>query len=94
MGIYNNGSIFGIRIYNFNDDDFANILFEENYEEIMSHEQMREAYLFYNQLINKNNIFFKIYTECTSTLDIHNKEIFMMWYPMPLNVFLETFNIL
>uniref|UniRef100_A0A6C0HBS1 Uncharacterized protein n=1 Tax=viral metagenome TaxID=1070528 RepID=A0A6C0HBS1_9ZZZZ len=32
MGIYNNGSIFGIKIYNFN-DDFANILFEEKYDE-------------------------------------------------------------
>ena len=40
MGIYNHGSIFGIRIYNFNDDDFANILFEEKYDEIMSYGQM------------------------------------------------------
>jgi hypothetical protein len=47
MGIYNNGTIFGIRIYNFNEDEFSNILFEEKYDEIMSHEQMREAYLFY-----------------------------------------------
>jgi hypothetical protein len=37
MGIYNNGSIFGIRIYNFNDDDIANILFEEKHDEIMSY---------------------------------------------------------
>jgi len=47
MGIYVTGTVFGIRIYNFNDDDFANILFEEKYHEIMSHAQMREAYLFY-----------------------------------------------
>jgi len=46
MGIYNNGCVFGIRIYNFNDDDFANILFEEKYDEIMNYEQLREAYLF------------------------------------------------
>jgi hypothetical protein len=38
MGIYNNGSIFGIRIYNFNDDDLSNTLFEEKYEGIMSHQ--------------------------------------------------------
>jgi CRISPR/Cas system CMR-associated protein Cmr3 (group 5 of RAMP superfamily) len=47
MCIYQNGKIFGIRIYNFNDDDFANILFEEKYDEIMSGEQMREAYIPY-----------------------------------------------
>jgi hypothetical protein len=35
MGIYNNDSMFGLRIYNFNDDDFANILFEEKYDEII-----------------------------------------------------------
>ena len=77
MGIYSNGSIFGISIYNFNDDDVSNILFEEKYDEIMSHEQMREAYLFYTILYDKNNISFKIYTECTSTLS-YNRDNFMM----------------
>ena len=33
MGIYTNGDIFGLRIYNFNDDDFANILFEKTYND-------------------------------------------------------------
>jgi hypothetical protein len=36
MGIYSNGSIFGIQIYNFNDDDMSNILFEEKQDEIMN----------------------------------------------------------
>jgi hypothetical protein len=59
MGIYSNGSIFGIQIYNFNeDDDVSNILFEEKYDEVMSYHQMREAYLFYNSLADKNKIFF------------------------------------
>jgi hypothetical protein len=92
MGIYYDG-IFGIRIYNFNNDDFSNTLFEEKYDEIMSHEQMREAYLFYNGINDKNNIFFKIYTECTSTLDKYNTEKFMEWHPMSLNTFLENFRI-
>jgi hypothetical protein len=92
MGIYSNGSIFGISIYNFNDDDVSNILFEEKYDEIMSHEQMREAYLFYTILYDKNNISFKIYTECTSTLS-YNRDNFMMWYPLSLNTFLEKFNV-
>ena len=37
MGIYVSGTVFGIKIYNFNDDDI-NILFEEKYDEIMSYE--------------------------------------------------------
>jgi hypothetical protein len=93
MGIYSNGSIFGIQIYNFNEDDLSNILFEEKYDEIMSYPQLSEAYLFYNTLNDKNNIFFKIYTECSSTLDNYNKDNFMMWYPLPLDAFLEKFGV-
>ena len=92
MGIYNNGIIFGIQIYNFNDDDISNILYEEIYHEIMSYIQMREAYLFYNNLNDKNKIFFKIYTECTSTLS-YNRDNFMMWQPLPLYTFLEKFGV-
>jgi len=93
MGIYSNGSIFGIQIYNFNDNDVSNILFEEKYDEVMSYHQMREAYIFYNILYDKNGIHFKIYTECTSTLNPYNKEIFMDWYPMSLDTFLEKFGV-
>ena len=60
MGIYDSGKIFGIRIYNFIDDDFANILFEKTYNEIMSDEDKKEAYLFYTKLNNKNEIHFKL----------------------------------
>lgn len=87
MGIYSKGSIFGIKIYNFNDDGISNILFEEKYDEIMTHEQMRQAYLFYTILNDKNNISFQIYTECSSTLNYHNKDNFMDWFPMTLNTF-------
>jgi len=93
MGIYSNGSIFGILIYTLNDDDYnINTLFEEKYDEIISHEQIREAYLFYTELNDKNNVLFKIFTECTSTLDIE-KHNFFKWYPISLNQFLEKFNI-
>lgn len=57
MGIYSNGGIFGIQIYNFNEDDVSNIIFEEKYDEVMSSHQMREAYLFYTNLNDKNNFF-------------------------------------
>jgi hypothetical protein len=91
MGIYTNGSIYGITIYNFLEgDDTSNILFEQKYDEIMSHQQMREAYLFYSTLSDKNGILFKIYTKCCSTHDIVDSE-FMMWYPLTLNAFLENF---
>ena len=90
MGIYNNGSIFGIRIYNFNDDDFANILFEKIYDEMICYGQMRETYLFYTELHNKNELRFQYYTECSST---YGEEIYLDWYPMSLNLFLEKFGV-
>jgi hypothetical protein len=90
MGIYDNGSIFGIRIYNFNDDDFANILFEKTYNEILCDEEKKKTYLFYTELNNKNEIRFQYYTECSST---YGKGIYLDWYPMSLNLFLEKFGI-
>jgi hypothetical protein len=90
MGIYDNGSIFGIRIYNFNDDDFANILLEKTYNEIISDEEKKAAYLFYTELNNKNEIRFQYYTECSSS---YGEGSFLMWYPLSLNLFLEKFGI-
>jgi hypothetical protein len=91
MGIYSNGSIFGIRIYNFNDDEICNTLYEQKYDETMSYTQMKEAYLFYINMDNKKDIFFKIYTDCITTHEINKKENVMMWYPLSLNSFLEKF---
>jgi hypothetical protein len=90
MGIYDNGSIFGIRIYNFNDDDFVNILFEKTYTKIMSDEDKKNAYLFYTELNNTNEIRFQYYTECSST---YSKDIYFKWHPMSLNQFLEKFGV-
>jgi len=92
MGIYSNGSIFGIQIYNFKDDDVNNILFEKKYDEVMSYHQMKEAYLFYTNLNDKNNIFFKIYIECSSTLS-NNENNFMTWSQFSLDTFLTKFGI-
>ena len=90
MGIYDSGIIFGIKIYNFNNDDSENILFEKIYNEIMSDKEKKKAYLFYTELNNKNEIRFQYYTECSST---YGKEIFLTWYPISLNLFLEKFGI-
>jgi hypothetical protein len=89
MGIYDSGCIFGIKIYNFNDDDFENILFEKTYNEIMSYEEKKKVYLFYTELNNKDEILFKYYTQCSST---YGEENFFMWYPLSLNLFLEKFS--
>ncbi len=89
MGIYDSGTIFGIKIYKLN-DDCTNILFEQSYNEIMTDEEKRKAYLFYTQLNNKDDIYFSYYTQCSSTYD---KGFFLIWYPMSLNLFLEKFGI-
>jgi hypothetical protein len=91
MGIYDSGKIFGIKIYNFNDDDFANILFEKTHNEIMTDEEKQKAYVFYNGLANKTQIHFQYYTECSSTLNAYNEGKILMWHPMSLNIFLEQF---
>lgn len=90
MGIYENGTILGIKIYNFNEDDISNILFEKTYNESMSNEEKKKAYLFYNELNNKNEISFQYYTKCSST---YGKGTFLMWYPISLNLFLEKFGV-
>ena len=92
MGIYTSGKIFGIKIYTFNDDD-SYTLFERKYDLIMSFERMKEAFLFYTELHDKNNVRFKIYTEISSTYD-KNNENYMDWHSISLSVFLEKFSVL
>jgi hypothetical protein len=91
MGIYTNESIFGIRMYTFNDDN-TNTIFKREYNTIMTNEQIKEAYSFYQGLIDKQYIYFQIYTECSTT---HNKveTVFMRWLPISSNIFLEKFGI-
>jgi hypothetical protein len=48
---------------------------------------MREAYLFYTEMNNKNEIRFQYYTECSSTIT------YFSWCPMSLNLFLEKISI-
>ena len=90
MGIYSSGRVFGIKMYRFDEDDNSETLFEEKYDEIMSFQQMNEAYLFYNNLNDKNNLFIKVYTECSSTLG-SIKDNYMDWIPLHLNTFLKHF---
>ena len=90
MGIYTDLSIFGIRIYNVSYDDDIYNLFQRKYDLIMTDEKIKEAYLFYEELYDKQDIFFQIYTETSSTYD---EGVFMMWYSITTNDFLEKFGI-
>ena len=93
MGIYTTGKIFGIKIYTFNDDDISYTLFERKYDVIMSVEQMKEAFLFYTELHDKNNVRFRIYTEFSSTYNKEN-ENYMDWHRISENIFYEKFSVL
>lgn len=90
MGIYSNGTIYGLQIYKFNDDDVSYVLFEEKYAEPMTPQQMQEAYLLYTTM-KEHPLRFKVYMECSSTLNYNGRETFMQWVPYTLQAFLETF---
>jgi hypothetical protein len=92
MGIYTSGKIFGVKIYTLDDDDISYTLFEQKYDVLMTVEQMKEAYLFYTELHDKNNICFKIYTEFSSTYN-KNNENYMDWHRISENIFYEKFGI-
>lgn len=90
MGIYSNcENIYGIEISTF--DNNNNIIFKKQYDEPMNDEQMREAYLFYDNLSDDIKLYIWIYTECCSTLDPNNKDTFMDWYSISLSTFLQKF---
>jgi len=87
MGIYPSYNVYGIKIYNFI-DDISNTLFESKYDVIMTESMLKETKLVYQKLCenNKDQMFFQIYTECSSTYD---KDIFMQWIPIKLDIFLQ-----
>ena len=93
MGIYSDGTIFGIAIYklDFNMDFGVNILFEKKYDNIMDENQLKEACTFYNNLNNKNNIRINIYTRCYTTLD-NSPDYSMMWFPSDIDTLLQKIN--
>lgn len=88
MGIYDSGIIYGIKIYNFNNDGIENILLEKIKKEVMSDEEKKEIFDYYDQLEEKKNISFLYYTECSST---YGKDNYLAWYPMSINLFIQKF---
>ncbi len=91
MGIYTNGDIFGIKIYNINliNNDIV-VLYSKTYNIIMNEDEKKDAYLFYNELNDKENLYFETYMEYASTYE-YNSDPFMMWKPISLNIFLDIF---
>jgi len=93
MGIYSNRCIFGIRISTHSADDFSKTLFEQKYEEPMTHTQMQEAFLFYTGWNDTPNLSFHVWVEYRSRLDPRNKCHYMIWHPITLQLFLEKFDL-
>lgn len=88
MGIYSNGTVYGIRICNIVDDEI-NTLYEKTFDVIMNDSQKKEAYLFYMESNNKNDLSFRVYTECSST---YGPNIYKSWLPISLSEFEKEFN--
>lgn len=89
MGIYSNGTVYGLRICHVIDDEFET-LYEKNYDVLMDDTQKKEAYLFYINLTNKNDLSFRVYTECSST---YGNNIYKSWLPISLSEFEKKFNV-
>lgn len=95
MGIFEinktNGGLFGIRLYIKDNDELNPItLFELKQDILMSEEQIKKVYLFYETSQNKPNLLFEIYTQCSSTL--YENGVFKMWYKIEAHHFLQLFN--
>jgi hypothetical protein len=87
MGVYDSGCINGIRIYKFN-DGFANILYEKIFNDVMTYAEKADAYLFYTELDNNNDLHFQYYIDCRNTCE---EGVHFLWCPISLEQFCEGF---
>ena len=88
MGIYSNNTVYGVQISNVNDEGDVNILFELKYDTIMSDEQKRDVKEYYEDLYNKHNLIFSVYTECSST---YEEGFVKQWFPISTKQFIDIF---
>jgi hypothetical protein len=97
MGIYGNGKIYGIFIRVWNQEGCNTEvvdLFKYTSDQELSAEEKREAFAFYENLANKDNISFQLETECYSSLEREpSSEVFRMWVPISLESFLQQFDV-
>ena len=93
MGIYvNYDQLFGIKIYTFNEDGNSKVLFEIKEDTPLSYDQMCQAYRFYKYggVCDIDEMYFSVYVECTSTLNIPPINT-KMWQKYSLKSFLANF---
>lgn len=76
MGIYSNGSVYGIQLTR-NEE----VLYKQIWSNTMTASQIKEVRDFYNSLDTTADIQFRYYTSCSTTYDIGESAPFMTWWP-------------
>ena len=76
MGIYSNGSVYGIKLI-----QHDNVLYEKIWPDPMTDSRIKEVRDFYNALDSTGDIQFRYYTSCSTTYDIGESAPFMSWWP-------------
>lgn len=78
MGIYSNGTIYGVSLYLDNRS-----IIERTYEQKMTGPQIQEIKNLYNSLSieDKHNITVRFYTSAVTTCDPCSTSPFMTWFP-------------
>ena len=96
MGIYSSGKAYGIKIaYNYREIDY-NLecdTYERKYDSVMTDEQKREAFEYYQKLENNKQAKLYLYTEVFTTYNPKDKGASLMWYPIGLTDFLREFSV-
>lgn len=109
LGLYDNGKVFGIHMYiYYYEGEHINVVYEKKYDELMSDEQKKEAYLFYTELKNKNTELNKNQPPELEEYSMNNNneihflyytecrfdgKYILRWHPMSLELFLEKFSV-
>lgn len=90
---YPNGEIYGITMFYWIDDYSAltEAIFEKMYDRLMTDEEKKQAYLFYIELEDTDDVYVSYLTKCTTK---YNKtEPFKVWYPMKIDEFKMMFDV-
>jgi hypothetical protein len=97
MGIYSDGIVYGIKVIQKNPKEDCNstvveneyiTIYEKTSNKAISKDMIQEAHHKYNELQNKNNCRFFIYSNCSTSYDLEDVP-FMMWENIDKNEFLE-----
>lgn len=99
MGIYGSNQIYGVRMTQHGEaSNTIHLLFEKKFEtRELTAEEKREAAVFYDTLADKENVYFTLYMECSSSLEpvsssASASQPFLCWFPISLTYFLQMFS--